>query len=126
VQDKFVSHTMKTEEEANLARIREEKNKADAGNPLEPLIASLLRGFVDDTDLSSKLQGLYKVLNPQISKLFSASNGIIKFQHDLRVSWAPRADVACSIRFFHTENGYERRRVPELRRVLHLHQAPGG
>jgi hypothetical protein len=64
VQDKFVSHTMKTEEEANLARIREEKNKADAGNPLEPLIASLLRGFVDDTDLSSKLQGLYKVLNP--------------------------------------------------------------
>ena len=59
-----MSHTMKTEEEANLARIREEKNKADAGNPLEPLIASLLRGFVDDTDLSSKLQGLYEVNIP--------------------------------------------------------------
>ena len=59
-----MSYTMKTEEEANLARIREEKNKADAGNPLEPLIASLLRGFVDDTDLSSKLQGLYEVNIP--------------------------------------------------------------
>lgn len=64
VQDKFVSHTMQTEEEANLARIREMKNKADAGNPLEPLIASLLKGFVDDADLSTKLQGLYKVRHP--------------------------------------------------------------
>ena len=65
MQDKFVSHTMKTEEEANLARIREEKSKADAANPLEPLIASLLKGFVDDADLSDKLQGLYKVLSSQ-------------------------------------------------------------
>lgn len=54
---------MKTEEEANLARIREEKSKADAANPLEPLIASILKGFVDDADLSDKLQGLYKVLS---------------------------------------------------------------
>jgi hypothetical protein len=52
---------MKTEEEANLARIREEKSKFDAGNPLEPLILSLLKGFVDDADLSAKLQELYKV-----------------------------------------------------------------
>jgi hypothetical protein len=59
-----VSHTMKTEEEANLARIREEKSKADAGNPLEPLISSLIKGFVDDADLSAKLQGLYEVVLP--------------------------------------------------------------
>jgi hypothetical protein len=78
LQDKFVSHTMKTEEEANIARIREEKNKADAGNPLEPLIASLLRGFVDDADLSTKLQGLYKVLNPPICLFITASNGIMR------------------------------------------------
>jgi hypothetical protein len=78
VQDKFVSHTMKTEEEANLARIREEKNKADAGNPLEPLIASLLRGFVDDTDLSSKLQGLYEVNIPP-PPLLPASKSIATF-----------------------------------------------
>ena len=60
-QDKFISYTMKAEEEANLARIREEKSKADAANPLEPLIMSLLKGFVDDADLSAKLQALYKV-----------------------------------------------------------------
>jgi hypothetical protein len=70
---------MKTEEEANLARIREEKNKADAGNPLEPLIASLLRGFVDDTDLSSKLQGLYEVNIPPPPPLLPASKSIATF-----------------------------------------------
>ncbi len=70
-----MSHTMKTEEEANLARIREEKSKADAGNPLEPLIASLLRGFVDDADLSAKLQELYRVL----SSPCSTCHEILKF-----------------------------------------------
>jgi hypothetical protein len=64
-----VSHTMKTEEEANLARIREEKSKADAGNPLEPLISSLIKGFVDDADLSAKLQGLYEVVPPILPPL---------------------------------------------------------
>jgi hypothetical protein len=52
---------MKTEQKANLARIREEKSKADASTPLEPLIMSLIKGFVDDADLSSKLQELYRV-----------------------------------------------------------------
>ena len=54
---------MKTEEVANLARIREEKSKADAATPLEPLIVSIIKGFVDDADLSTKLQELYKVLD---------------------------------------------------------------
>ena len=57
-----MSHTIKAEEDANLARIREEKSKADAANPLEPLVASILKGFVDDADLAVKLQALYKVL----------------------------------------------------------------
>jgi hypothetical protein len=52
---------MQTEQEANLARIREEKSKADASTPLEPLIVNLIKGFVDDADLSTKLQELYKV-----------------------------------------------------------------
>jgi hypothetical protein len=64
VQDNFVSHTMKAEEEANLARINEQKSKADVANPLEPLIISLLKGFIDDADLSTKLQALYKVPRP--------------------------------------------------------------
>jgi hypothetical protein len=63
-QDNFVNHTMKAEELANLERIREEKSKSDVANPLEPLIVSLLKGYVDDADLSSKLQALYKVPHP--------------------------------------------------------------
>jgi hypothetical protein len=54
---------MKTEQEANLARIREEKSKVDAATPLEPLIVNVIKGFVDDADLSTKLQELYKVLD---------------------------------------------------------------
>ena len=54
---------MKTEQEANLARIREEKSKVDAATPLEPLIVNVIKGFVDDADLSSKLQELYTVLD---------------------------------------------------------------
>ncbi len=34
-------------------------------NPLEPLIVSLLKGFVDDADLSKKLQALYKARHIQ-------------------------------------------------------------
>ncbi len=61
VQDNFVSHTMKVDEQANLDRINEQKRKSDVTNPLEPLIVNLLKGFLDDADLSAKLQRLYRV-----------------------------------------------------------------
>ncbi len=56
-----MNHTMKADELANLERINEEKSKSDVSNPLEPLIVILLKGFIDDADLSKKLQALYKV-----------------------------------------------------------------
>ncbi len=60
-QDNFVSHTMRAEEEARIERINEKKSKSDVTHPLEPLIMSIVKGFVDDDDLSAKLQALYKV-----------------------------------------------------------------
>ncbi len=60
-QDNFVSHTMRAEEEANLERINEKKSKSDVTHPLEPLIMSLVKGFVDNQDLSAKLLALYNV-----------------------------------------------------------------
>jgi hypothetical protein len=53
---------MKVDEQANLDRINEQKRKSDVMNPLEPLIVNLLKGFLDDADLSTKLQRLYKVI----------------------------------------------------------------
>ncbi len=52
---------MRAEEAAKLERINEKKSKSDVTHPLEPLIMSIVKGFVDDEDLSSKLQALYKV-----------------------------------------------------------------
>ena len=56
-----MSHTMHAEEETRLERINEKKNKADVTHPLEPLIMSIVKGFVDDDDLSAKLLALYNV-----------------------------------------------------------------
>jgi hypothetical protein len=64
VQDNFVSHTMKVDEQASLDRINEMKRKSDVTNPLEPLIINLLKGFLDYADLSAKLQRLYRVIAP--------------------------------------------------------------
>ena len=60
-QDNFVSHTMKAEEQANLQRIMERKSKSDVTHPLEPLIMSLIKGYVDDHDISEKIKELYRV-----------------------------------------------------------------
>jgi hypothetical protein len=60
-QDNFVSHTMKAEEEANLERIKEQKSKSDVTHPLEPLIMSLIKGYVDNQNLSEKIKALYQV-----------------------------------------------------------------
>jgi hypothetical protein len=56
-----VSHTMKAEEEANLERINERKSKSDVTHPLEPLIMSLIKGSVDNNDMSEKIKALYQV-----------------------------------------------------------------
>ncbi len=58
-----MSHTMKAEEEANLERINERKSKSDVTHPFEPLIMSLIKGFVDNQDMSEKIKALYKVRN---------------------------------------------------------------
>jgi hypothetical protein len=55
-----VSHTMMEDEQAKLDRILEKKGESNVASPLEPLIVSLLKGFVDDADLGNKLQTLYK------------------------------------------------------------------
>jgi hypothetical protein len=55
---------MKVDEQANLDRIHDQKSKSDVTNPLEPLIINLLKGFLDDADLSAKLQRLFRVISP--------------------------------------------------------------
>ena len=52
---------MKAEEQANLQRIMERKSKSDVTHPLEPLIMSLIKGYVDDHDISEKIKELYRV-----------------------------------------------------------------
>ncbi len=59
-----MSHTMMEEEQAKLDRILEKKGESNVASPLEPLIVSLLKGFVDDADLGNKLQTLYKAPFP--------------------------------------------------------------
>ena len=61
-QDNFVSHTMRAEDEANLERIREQKSKSDVTHPLEPLVMSLIKGYVDNQDLAEKIKALYQVI----------------------------------------------------------------
>jgi hypothetical protein len=71
-QDNFVSHTMRAEDEANLERIREQKSKSDVTHPLEPLVMSLIKGYVDNQDLSEKIKALYQV---RIQYKYSTATG---------------------------------------------------
>jgi hypothetical protein len=59
--DNFVSYTMKEEEEAKLQKQQEGKDKFDNINPLEPILQKLMKGFVDDMDLTEKIKHLYQV-----------------------------------------------------------------
>ncbi len=61
MQDNFVSYTMQAAEQANLDRIAEQKSRSEIPTPLEPLLVGLVKGFVDDSDLTRKLRDLYKV-----------------------------------------------------------------
>ena len=46
---------------ANLDHTSAQKSRTATSTPLEPLIATLLKSFTDDSDLSSKLKALYTV-----------------------------------------------------------------
>ncbi len=61
VQDNFVSYTMQAAEQANMDRIAEQKSRSEISTPLEPLLMGLVKGYVDDADITRKLGDLYKV-----------------------------------------------------------------
>ncbi len=88
-----MSHTMKADQKANLARIHEQKSKCDVVNPLEPLIVSLIKSYVDDVDLSSKLQMLYRVISMAVSPLIAYTRFLVISQS---VSWWFIFCVFCS------------------------------
>ena len=69
--DNFVSYTMKEEDLAKLQQQQEGKSKCENKNPLEPLLQKLLKGFVDDADLTAKIQIVYQVI-PGSELFFSA------------------------------------------------------
>ncbi len=56
-----MSYTVKAEEKANMDRISMQKSRTAISTPLEPLIASLLKSYTDESDLVSKLKALYTV-----------------------------------------------------------------
>jgi hypothetical protein len=62
VQDNFVSYTMHAAEQSNQDRIAEQKSRCEILTPLEPLVVGLVKGFIDDADLSRKLSTLYTVV----------------------------------------------------------------
>jgi hypothetical protein len=51
---------MQASEQANLDRINLEKQKTELPTPMEPLIVGLIKSFINDADLSSKLRTLYE------------------------------------------------------------------
>ncbi len=55
-----MSYTMQASEQANLDRINKEKQKTELPTPMEPLIVGLIKSFINDSDLSSKLGSLYE------------------------------------------------------------------
>jgi hypothetical protein len=52
---------MQAAEQANLDRIAEQKSRSEIPTPLEPLLVGLVKGYIDDSDLTRKLGNLYKV-----------------------------------------------------------------
>ena len=53
---------MQASEQANMDRIAEKKSRSEISTPLEPLLMGLVKGYVDDADITRKLGDLYKVL----------------------------------------------------------------
>ena len=69
------------EEQAKLERILDKKSESNVASPLEQLIVSLLKGFVDDAD--HKLQTLFKPLLYKVPLPCSTS----LFAIDKRSDW---------------------------------------
>ena len=61
--DNFVNASAKDEERARLQEIEEAKSFKEIRNPLEPLLIRLIKGYVDDADLSRRLSTLYHILD---------------------------------------------------------------
>ena len=70
--DNFVNASAKDEAEAELRRIEEAKNYKEIRNPLEPLLIRLIKGYVDDADLTRRLGTLYHILDSDGSGGLSA------------------------------------------------------
>ncbi len=62
---------MQAAEQANLDRIAEQKSRSEIPTPLEPLLVGLVKGFVDEADLTRKLRDLYKVTHAACSGVCS-------------------------------------------------------
>jgi hypothetical protein len=70
--DNFVSYTIKEEEQATFQKQQEGKCKGHNATPLEPLLQKLLKGFVDDADLTAKITTLFQVWDDWEKKYLTA------------------------------------------------------
>jgi hypothetical protein len=70
--DNFVNASARDEAEAQLQAIEEAKSFKEIKNPLEPLLVRLIKGYVDDADLTRRLRTLYQILDSDGSGGLSA------------------------------------------------------
>ena len=70
--DNFVNASAKDEAKAEMQRIEEAKNYKEIRNPLEPLLIRLIKGYVDDADLTRRLGTLYHIIDSDGSGGLSA------------------------------------------------------
>jgi hypothetical protein len=61
--DSFVSATARIEAEEIKGLLEEKRRRHQAKNPLEPLLKKLTKEYVNNADLSEKLNLLFKVLS---------------------------------------------------------------
>ncbi len=60
--DSFVTASLRMLEEERQRQLAESKSRKTISSTLDPLLERLARDFVDNADLSSRLQNLFKVL----------------------------------------------------------------
>eukprot|EP00291_Cryptomonas_curvata_P025007 CAMPEP_0172175582 /NCGR_PEP_ID=MMETSP1050-20130122/14314_1 /TAXON_ID=233186 /ORGANISM="Cryptomonas curvata, Strain CCAP979/52" /LENGTH=495 /DNA_ID=CAMNT_0012847713 /DNA_START=581 /DNA_END=2068 /DNA_ORIENTATION=- len=91
---------MQAAEQANLDRIAKQKSRLEIPTPLEPLLVGLVKGFVDDADLTLKLRNLYKSMD-------SNGNGSLSCAEICRAikNLDPRIHLSESDFLDFTENG---------------------